>query len=173
MEEKRITASTVDTKEIEQLYQTAFPVEEQIPWQQLLRLVDDMPLDFTAYYDNGAFVGMTVVYQRIDYNWLWYFAVSEHLRGRGYGQLILSKLISKHDGRNIILDMESPDQPSENAEQRMRRLKFYTRNGFHDTHAHKTYDDIEYTIMMRGDGVFTTADYDNLISDLQRFWWKE
>lgn len=173
MEEKRITASTVDTKEIEQLYNAAFPVEEQIPWQQLMRLTCDMPLDFTAYYDKGVFVGLTVVYRRIDYNWFWYFAVSENLRGRGYGQQILTKLISKYDYRNIILDMESPDQPSNNSAQRLRRLRFYARNGFRDTHAHKTFDGIEYTIMMRGDGVFSPSDYDNLISDLQRFWWKD
>lgn len=173
MEERQITASSTDTQEIEQLYHTAFPVEEQIPWQELMRLVSEMPLDFTAYYDQGVFVGLTVVYQRKDYNWFWYFAVSEELRGHGYGQRILKKLISRYDDRSIILDMESPDQPSDNAEQRLRRLGFYTRNGFHDTHAHKTYDGIEYTIMLQGDGEFTAVDYDNLIGDLQRFWWKE
>lgn len=173
MEEKQITASTADTREIEQLYHTAFPVEEQIPWQELTRLVSEMPLDFTAYYDRGVFVGLTVVYQCKDYNWFWYFAVTEKLRGHGYGKLILTKLISRYDDRNIILDMESPDQPSDNAGQRLRRLGFYTRNGFHDTHVHKTYDGIEYTMMMRGDGEFTAADYDHLIGDLQRFWWKE
>lgn len=173
MEERQITASSADTQEIEQLYHTAFPKEEQIPWQELMRLVSEMPLDFTAYYDHGVFVGLTVVYQRKDYNWFWYFAVSEELRGHGYGQRILEKLISRYDDRSIILDMESPDQPSDNAEQRLRRLGFYTRNGFHDTHAHKTYDRIEFTMMMRGDGEFTAADYDNVIGDLQRFWWKE
>ena len=88
MTEKRITIATAD-EQIRQLYETAFPQNEQIPWDDLMRLVGEMPLDFTAYYDrevmeqreqsqaclnsaelreNSAegqtFIGFTIVYQR-------------------------------------------------------------------------------------------------------------
>lgn len=173
MTEKTITAQNVDNQ-IKVLYETAFPVEEQVPWKDLLRLIGEMPLDFTAYYDNEKFIGFTIVYPYKSYNWFWYFAVREELRGKGYGQQILSKLIDKYSDKNIILDMESPDQPgAKNMEQRQRRLEFYSHNGFHDTHAHKTFDGIEYTIMLRGDGTFTVKDYDAIINDLQRFWWSD
>lgn len=170
MTEKTITAQSVDNQ-IKALYETAFPVEEQVPWKALLRLIGEMPLDFTAYYDKKKFIGFTIVYPYKSYNWFWYFAVRKELRGKGYGQQILSKLIDKYSDKNIILDMESPDQPeAKNMEQRKRRLQFYSRNGFHDTHAHKTFDGLELTIMMHGSGTFTVKDYDAILSNLQRFW---
>ena len=63
-----------------------FPEDEQIPWKDLMRLVEEMPLDFTAYYDGEDFIGFTIVYPRKSINWFWYFAVCEKLRGKGYGQ---------------------------------------------------------------------------------------
>ena len=50
---KQIAASNADEK-IKQLYETAFPEDEQIPWDDLMRLIEEMPLDFTAYYDGES-----------------------------------------------------------------------------------------------------------------------
>ena len=106
MNTKQITASNADEK-IKQLYETAFPEDEQIPWDDLMRLVGEMPLDFTAYYDGEAFIGFTIVYPRKSFNWFWYFAVREELRGKGYGQQILTQLIERYKGQPFVLDMES------------------------------------------------------------------
>ena len=92
MIEKNLTAAIADEK-IKQLYETAFPEDEQIPWKDLMRLVEEMPLDFTAYYDGENLIGFTIVYPRKSINWFWYFAVCEELRGKGYGQKILLGLI--------------------------------------------------------------------------------
>ena len=85
-------SATADEK-IKQLYETAFPEDEQIPWDDLMRLVGEMPLDFTTYYDGETFVGFTIVYPRKQFNWYWYIAVCEELRGKGFGQQILTQLI--------------------------------------------------------------------------------
>ena len=69
-----------------------------------------MPLDFTAYYDGEDFIGFTIVYPRKQFNWFWYFAVCEEIRGKGYGQQILTQLIEKYKGKTCVLDMESPTQ---------------------------------------------------------------
>ena len=61
MKVQKITAATADEK-IKQLYETAFPEDEQIPWKDLIRLIEEMPLDFTAYYDGEDFIGFTIVY---------------------------------------------------------------------------------------------------------------
>ena len=146
---KQITAATADEK-IKHLYETAFPEDEQIPWKDLMRLVEKMPLDFTAYYDGEDFVGFTIVYPRKSFNrrtkqeqsgtcssialqgggrpqvnWYWYFAVREELRGKGYGQQILSQLIERYKGQTCVLDMESPTQVCDNLVQRQRRHQFY------------------------------------------------
>ena len=183
MTTKQITASNAD-EEIKHLYETAFPEDEQIPWKDLMRLVEEMPLDFTLYYDGETFIGFTIVYPRKQFNWFWYFAVCEELRGKGYGQQILTQMIEHYKGQSFVLDMESPTQVSENIDQRKRRQNFYLRNGFRDTNVYRTYrsaqrdacqskNDITMTIMMMGEGTFTMKDWDDIIHELQQFWWPD
>ena len=142
------TAANSDEK-IKHLYETAFPEGEKIPWDDLMRLIEEMPLDFTAYYDGETFIGFTIVYPRKAVNWFWYFAVCEELRGKGYGQQILTQLIEKYKGQ------------------------IYLRNGFRDTNVYRTYNDITMTIMMMGEGTFTMTDWDDIIHELQQFWWPD
>lgn len=170
MREEHITSTNTDIEVVKHLYETAFPIEEQIPWSDLICLIEQMPLDFTAYYDGSTFIGLTIVYPRHDLNWFWYFAVEEHLRGKGYGQQILTCLINRYKTKPLILDMESPEQPSANISQRCRRHEFYLRNDFHDTGVGRTFDGISYTIMMLGSAPFSLKDYDNILNDLRCHW---
>lgn len=156
--------------QIRELYSEAFPEEEQIPYEDLMLLMEKMSLDFTAYYDEDKFVGFTIVYPRKSFNWFWYFAVREELRGKGYGQQILSKLIRRYKDSVNILDMESPFQVCENLEQRKRRHAFYLRNGFRDTGVGKSFDGVDYTILMMGEGSFTVQDYEEVLNELRSFW---
>ena len=158
-------------QKIKQLYETAFPKDEQIPWDDLMRLVGEMSLDFTAYYEGEEFIGFTIVYPRKSFNWFCYFAVREDLRGKGYGQQILTQLIERYKGQPFVLDMESTTQVCDNLAQRKRRQAFYLRNGFRDTHVYRTYNDIIMTIMMRGEGTFTIQDWDDITNELKQFWW--
>ena len=157
-------------EDVRRLYESAFPKEEQIPWKDLMRLMKTMSLDFTVYYEDGNLVGLTIVYPRKQFNWFWYFAVPEELRGQGIGQRILTQLIERYKGKSNILDMESPEQICENSEQRKRRHAFYLRNGFRDTGVGKSFKGIDYTIMMNGEGTFTQSDYDLIIDELRSFW---
>ena len=171
--ESSITAT--HDKQVRRLYQAAFPPEEQIPWDDLMQLTVNMPLDFTVYYENGSMIGFTIVYprhtiQKPCFNWFWYFAVREELRGQGYGQQILSRLIAKYKDCSNILDMESPLQNCNNSEQRRRRHAFYLRNGFRDTGVGRSFKGIDYTIMMNGEGTFTMQDYDDILQELHSFW---
>lgn len=135
-----------------------------------MALVEIMPLDFTAYYENAVLMGFTIVYPRPAFNWFWYFAVPQHLRGNGVGQKILSRLIEKYKNHTNILDMESPVQECDNLEQRRRRHAFYLRNGFRDTGVGRSFGGIDYTIMMMGNGTFTMQDYDTIIAELHARW---
>lgn len=172
MTTKQITAANAD-EQIRQLYQTAFPEEEQIPWTDLMRLVEQMPLDFTAYYDGEEFIGFFIVYPRPSYNWFWYFAVCEEKRGKGYGQQILTDVIERYKNNSNILDIESPAHPSPNPEQRKRRHAFYLRNGFRDTHVYRSFDGNAFTIIMMGEGTFTIEDYDDILEELKQYWWPD
>ena len=161
---------TDSVEEVRRLYETAFPPEEQIPWDDLMVLVDTMPLDFTVYYDDEALMGFFIVYPRKSFNWFWYFAVPEELRGNGVGQQILSSVIEKYKDCTNILDLESSEQECENQAVRRRRHAFYLRNGFRDTGVGRSFKGVDYTIIMTGDGIFTVQDYDQIIAELRAYW---
>ncbi|MCD8297623.1 MAG: GNAT family N-acetyltransferase [Prevotella sp.] len=171
MEEIKITANNIDNQEVRQLYESAFPDEEKIPYKDLKMLLKTMPLDFTVWYDKGTFIGLTIVYKReAAVNWFWYFAVGERLRGKGYGSKILRLISERYARQSLIIDIESPRQQSENIEQRQRRYEFYLRNGFHDTGVGRTFRGITYTILASGNATFTTQDYDAILKELRKCW---
>ena len=164
-------AQAATDPELRRLYESAFPREERIPWDDLLRLVREMPLEFAEYRDGEELLGLTIVYPRPRLSWFWYFAVPEQRRGRGIGQRILAALLARYEGRSAVLDMEDPAQPgAPNPEQRRRRAAFYRRNGFRETGVGKTFGPVAMTMMLKGEDTFAMSDYDTLLSELRRFW---
>lgn len=168
--ERQIKATDAGNNALKTLYETAFPPEEQIPWDDLMVLVEKIPLNFTAYYEGETLMGLFIVYPRKSFNWFWYFAVPEELRGKGVGQQILSSVIEKYKDSTNILDIESPEQECDNQAVRRRRHAFYLRNGFRDTGIGRSYGGVDYTIIMMGDGTFTMHDYDEIVAELRSYW---
>ena len=168
----KINSGNADNVELRRLYETAFPVQEQIPYDDLIHLLDVTDIDYTAFYDDEAFVGLTMVLRLPKYNWWWYFAVREELRGKGFGQEILSCILDKYrEGRPFIMDIESPLQPdAPNPEQRHRRHAFYLRNGMKDTGTSRTWDGLTFTILTNSDEPFTQQDYDDIVAALRAVW---
>ena len=169
---RQINSGNADNEELRRLYETAFPEQEQIPYDDLIELLDKMDIDYTAYYDDDMLVGLTMVLRLPRYNWAWYFAVRDDLRGRGYGQGILSMVLEKYrNDHPFIMDIESPYQPdAPNPEQRRRRHAFYVRNGFKDTPTSRTWDGLTFTILTNSDEPFTQQDYDDIIAALRAVW---
>ena len=91
-----INSRKAGDEELRRLYETAFPVGEQIPYDDLIHLMDIMDIDYNAYYDGEMLVGFMMVLRLPKYNWGWYFAVREELRGKGYGQGILTDTLDKY-----------------------------------------------------------------------------
>jgi GNAT superfamily N-acetyltransferase len=168
----QINSGNADNEELRRLYETAFPVQEQIPYDDLIHLLDAMDIDYTAYYDGEMLVGLTMVLRLPRYNWAWYFAVRDDLRGRGYGQGILSMVLEKYrNDHPFIMDIESPYQPdAPNPEQRRRRHAFYVRNGFKDTPTSRTWEGLTFTILTNSDEPFTQQDYEDIVAALRAAW---
>ena len=169
---RQINSGNADNEELRRLYETAFPEQEQIPYEELIELLDKMDIDYTAYYDDDMLVGLTMVLRLPRYNWAWYFAVRDELRGKGYGQGILSMALEKYrNDHPFIMDIESPYQPdAPNPEQRRRRHAFYVRNGFKDTPTSRTWDGLTFTILTHSDEPFTQQDYDDIVAALRAVW---
>ena len=61
MRQVEIHSWNAGDEELKRLYETAFPEGEQIPYDDLIHLLDVMDIDYTAYYDDDMFVGLTRV----------------------------------------------------------------------------------------------------------------
>lgn len=165
------SANACDT-ELRRLYETAFPEGEQIPYDDIIQLLDSMDVDYNAYYEDEQLIGLTMVLKLPKYNWVWYFAVREELRGKGYGQRILTAMLNRYRSNHpIIMDIESPLQPdAPNPEQRHRRYAFYLRNGLKDTCTERSYNGITFTILSSSDESFTQQDYEGIVAALRAAW---
>lgn len=171
----QINSSNADIEQLRQLYDTAFPAEERIPYDDIIHLLDVMDIDYTAYYNGEMLVGLTMVLRLPRFNWVWYFAVRKDLRGKGYGQAILTSVLNKYCDRvrPFILDIESPEQSdAPNPEQRKRRHAFYLRNGLRDTGTCRTYNGITFTILSSSEAPFTQQDYEDIVNALRAAWEK-
>ena len=129
----QLTTSTKKLKNVKSLYASAFPKSERLPYFILKACSLIKGVDFTEYYHNGTFCGFTYTVET-DYTlYVFYFAIPENLRGKGYGTAILTHVKNAYPNKTITLNIEPIDETSSNYEERVKRLAFYNRNGFVDS----------------------------------------
>lgn len=121
-------------KKVKELYYSAFPKAERIPWWILWLSSRRKDIDVWAYLDGEIFAGLTVTVATDEMYFLYYLATEETLRSKGYGSAILSAIKEEYD--QVVLNMEPLDPAADNILQRKRRFAFYKRNGFCDTGYH-------------------------------------
>lgn len=120
-------------KQVKQLYHTAFPKEEQMPWW-LLRLLTALGRsEITCYYHADILLGFTVSASTRQVLFVLFFAVESSIRGQGWGSGILSTLKETAGDRPILLNVEPLDETADNNPQRISRMRFYERNDFRET----------------------------------------
>ncbi len=116
-----------------ELYISAFPKYERLPWWVLRLLTLNKNANITCYYDEEQFCGFTYDVTTDSILFLMFFAVNDELRGKGYGSAILEYLKKNHPDKAVTLNVEPIDPTAENAHERVRRIEFYKKNGFFDT----------------------------------------
>ena len=88
-----------------------------------------------------------------------YLAIVESLRSHGYGSKALELLHNRKPGKKIMVDIELPDVPAANAEQRRMHKNFYLRAGYEETPVKYEWRHENYEILSFG-GPITEAEYD-------------
>lgn len=143
---KQVNKKLDEYKVIKDLMIKVFPKNEILPMWILLLLSKRKMVDFNAYYDDEEFVGFSYSVVNCDTVFIFYLAVNDKIQSKGYGTQILECIKKKYKGKEITLNIQKIDESLENYEQRLKRLKFYQRNGFNDT---KYYidDDTDYLIL--------------------------
>ena len=112
--------------------------------------------------DGGKFVGFVYVVGWEKLSYLFFLAVEESKRGKGYGTMILDCVKTRYSGNKIFLARERLDEPCNNLEQRLNRHKFYLKNGFVDLECKIVEGGVVFDAMSIG-GVITNAEYTSLI----------
>jgi GNAT superfamily N-acetyltransferase len=116
----------------EELLHEAFPPEEYLPSSLFLDMCDYLPNHNIAIYENDEFIGYMGVVITDKVSYLNYFAIKESHQDKGVGTKGINYLKEtfKHP---VIIDCEPLDENAPNNEQRIRRKKFYYKNGFKET----------------------------------------
>lgn len=127
---KLFSKSSCDVKN---LYLSAFPAVERVPYFSMLLTSYRELADFYAYYDGDDFVGLAYVLQNEDVVYLFFLAVNPQIRSRGYGSEILQDIKKISGNRPVVLAIEPMDEKADNFDQRLKRVRFYEKNGFHIT----------------------------------------
>ena len=134
-------------KLIKDLYRESFPKNERFEFKHLIKSSKRKYNSFFAVYDNNNLIGLT--YLTFDKNivFILYLSVSSKYRDKGYGSQILRALKDGYKNHDFILDIEALKEDAENYEQRLKRVKFYEKNGFYLTNLAMQYKGEEYEYM--------------------------
>ena len=87
----------------------------------------------TSYELEDVFCGFTHTTVTNDTVFVMFFAVQDGFRGKGCGSAILEHIKKHNPGKALILNVEPLDDSADNAQQRIKRIRFYEKNGFYDT----------------------------------------
>ena len=161
LQSRDVTRRLPQYREVIDLYRRAFPPEERIPLWHMRLMSLRRDVGFRAWLDDGALVGLTYTVDSPAMVWLFYLAVNDSIRSRGYGSRILSSVRRHAAGRTVVLELEPLDDGAPNLEQRRRRLAFYGRGGFRCTGYRIHEGDQSYSVM--ADGVFDPGAFRRLV----------
>ncbi len=133
MQIREVSADMADFEEISSLYERSFPDYERYPMETLFSLQKTEGARYLAFYDGETLCGTLWFLPGDRLLYLFYIAVNDRVRSKGYGSRMLAWLKAEYPEKIIFLHMEPPDKKAENAAQRVRRRQFYLKNGFYDT----------------------------------------
>ena len=114
--------------QIKRLYRAAFPRSERKPFEVILDKTKSGQMELLAVEQDG-FCGLVITILHRDIVLLDYFAITPKRRGQGIGTAVLELLRERYPDKRLLLEVEDPECPCNNREERERRLRFYLRNG--------------------------------------------
>lgn len=144
---RRVTSALPEYKKVKTLYHDAFPPEERPPFFMLTAKTGSDNVDFWAIYADNKWVGLAYIISRDKLSYLFYLAVSDTERGKGYGSAIIRTLRRMYDGQQFFLALETLDKNAENYDERVKRRNFYMHNGLVPVDCRITEGGVTYDVM--------------------------
>lgn len=152
---RAVRKGSSDYEQVQKLYRRSFPLAERAPFRQLMRWSDGRRAQMYALYDesaagaeecgngddnragkrgghDGKWFGLAYFVRCQDVLYLFYLAIDENSQGKGYGSALLAAVRRHFAGRRVILNIEEVTDTAPNYEERIKRKRFYEKNGFHE-----------------------------------------
>lgn len=155
---RQITEKSEDAEKVKALYKHAFPKNERKPFWNMLSN-QSLDMEWLAFYDNEQFCGFACLLDCDSISHILYLAIDHRLRDRGYGSAALAAIHEHRAGKRVIVDIEREGKKADNNEQRLRRKKFYLRNGYSETQIRYRWKHEDYEILSYGGNV-TEQEFD-------------
>lgn len=152
---------------IQKLYKKSFPKIERKPWSTMMNFTKEGKyLPFVVHDAQKNPVGMCFFMVAPDLALLDYLAIDEKCQSEGYGACVLKLIPKVMDNRKTIIEIEPLEENADNYEQRVRRLKFYLRNGVHTTDLVVKLYDNDYHVCFTGGDSLSYEEYRYLYTHL-------
>lgn len=163
---KKIFPFTTDFSTVKALYEESFPEVERLPWNWLIMMALLRQADFIAYFSDKKFLGFTYSLKSKDAYYLMFLAISPKQQSQGYGTKILSEIANQAANRPVFLVIEPLDERVDNYQQRVRRLDFYSQNGYYLTDYLYYENQEEYQVLMNSQSA-KVDDFERLSKKIQ------
>lgn len=125
-----VTITSKDKEKIKDIYTSSFLKEDRMPFWLMLIMAKMKSTDFLSFYDGDTLCGFVYMATIKKITFVMFFAVDENIRSKGYGSRILDKIQSIYPNNKIIISIEPCDEAAEDIEERLRRKRFYAKNGY-------------------------------------------
>lgn len=110
-------------KDLLSLYVESFPPEERRTTSDLLRMLNDQEMYFSALLLEDEVAGFVVYWKFEHFLYLEHLAIYPSFRRKGVGEAVLKKL--QQEGNPVLLEVEIPED-----EISTQRVSFYQHSGF-------------------------------------------
>lgn len=142
----QVGADFKDLKLIDRLNIEAFPEEERFDTADMINFAEKGGLSIYAVYDDSLFIGFFTCMQSVEIFYICFFAIQKEFRSKGYGSAIFKFIQETYSDRQVVVDIEFPDEKAENNAQRLSRIKFYNRIGMFTTKYRLNYSGLSFEI---------------------------
>ena len=88
------------------LYNEAFPIEERWDFNAILNNNNNK---FYAILDGDIPIGITTIWEFLDFNYIEYLAIDKKFRGKNYGSKILTQILESLKDKLIVIEVEPYD----------------------------------------------------------------
>ncbi len=118
---------------VRKLYKNAFAPQERMPFWLMTLMAKRKDTQFDAYYAEDSLCALAYLATVNELTFLMFLAVEQSMRSRGYGSAVLEEIERQRPGAKTLVSIERCDAPAGDTEQRLRRRRFYERNGYEQT----------------------------------------